>query len=257
MEANDAVKKIITAHGGEEFWNGLDALEAEISASGLLFTFKRRPVLDRVKVTAYAHEPRFVFHDFPSPGLTGELVGDSNVRVVSNEGDIVQKRENPRSAFKGFSRLLSWDDLDFIYFGGYATWNYLVAPFFFLRQGFHFEVLEPITVSSSSWFRLKVTMPENLPTHSREQIFYFDENWHLQRLDYVAEVVGGWAHAAHLCENYLNFNGLTAPTRRRVRPILFGAHPLPGPILVALDIHNILPVSRSTASDIKNSSGKS
>ena len=95
MEANDAVKKIITAHGGEEFWNGLDALEAEISASGLLFTFKRRPVLDRVKVTAYAHEPRFVFHDFPSPGLTGELVGDSEVRVVSKEGGIVQKRENP------------------------------------------------------------------------------------------------------------------------------------------------------------------
>jgi hypothetical protein len=54
-----------------------------------------------------------------------------------------------------------------------------------------------------------------------------------------------------------NLDGLMAPTRRRVRPILFGAHPLPGPILVALDIHNILPVSRSTTSDIKNSSGKS
>jgi hypothetical protein len=82
------------------------------------------------------------------------------------------------------------------------------------------------------------------------QIFYFDENWLLRRLDYVAEVVGGWAHAAHLCENYQDFNGLMAPTRRRVRPILFGDHPLPGPILVALDIHNILPVSRQTTSVI-------
>jgi len=46
-------------------------------------------------------------------------------------------------------------------------------------------------------------------------------------------------------------NRLMAPTRRRVRPILFGNHPLPGPILVALDIHNILPVSRQTTSDIQ------
>ena len=93
-------------------------------------------------------------------------------------------------------------------------------------------------------------MPDDLPTHSPKQIFYFDENWLLRRLDYVAEVVGGWAHAAHLCENYQDFNGLMAPTRRRVRPILFGDHPLPGPILVALDIHNILPVSRQTTSVI-------
>ena len=81
-------------------------------------------------------------------------------------------------------------------------------------------------------------------------MFYFDGNWHLERPDYVAEVVGGWAHAAHLFENYQNFSGLKAPTRRRVRPILFGAHPLPGPILVALDIYNILPASRATTSDL-------
>ena len=138
--------------------------------------------------------------------------------------------------------MLSWDDLDFIYFGGYATWNYLVAPFIFLRPGFHIEPLEPIRVSSASWFRLQVTMPDDLPTHSREQIFYFDENWHLRRLDYVAEVVGGWAHAAHFCEDYQDFNGFKAPTRRRVRPILFADKPLPGPILIALDIHAIRPV---------------
>lgn len=244
MKPNEAVLKIIHAHGGADFWNGLTALEAEISTSGLLFRFKKRPVLDHVKITAYTHAPRFVFHDFPSPVLAGELVGNSEVRVVDNQGHAVKKRDNPRTAFKGMSRWFSWDDLDFIYFGGYATWNYLVAPFFFLREGFDLEVLEPVTVSSSSWFRLKVTMPDDLPTHSRQQIFYFDQNWHLMRLDYVAEVIGGWAHAAHLCKNYRRFGGLMAPTRRRVRPILFGDHPLPGPTLVALDIHDIIPISR-------------
>ncbi len=43
---DETIKKIIDAHGGEDFWNGLEALEAEISAAGLLFTFKRRPVLN-------------------------------------------------------------------------------------------------------------------------------------------------------------------------------------------------------------------
>ena len=242
MEIKKAIQQIISAHGGQDFWNGIEALQAEISTSGLLFRFKRRPVLDHVKVTAYAHEPRFVFHDFPSPGLTGELVGDKEVHILSKDGDIIQKRKNPRSAFNGLGRLLSWDDLDFIYFGGYATWNYLVAPFFFLRPGFHFEGLDTVKVYSTSWFKLKVTLPDDLPTHSRKQFFYFDKNWHLQRLDYVAEVVGGWAHAAHFCENYRDFNGFKAPTRRRVRPILFSDKTLPGPILVALDIHWIYPV---------------
>jgi len=27
------------------------------------------------------------------------------------------------------------DELDFIYFGGYATWNYLTAPFLLARKG--------------------------------------------------------------------------------------------------------------------------
>ena len=89
----------------------------------------------------------------------------------------VQKRKNPRSVFKGLSRLFSWDDLDFIYFGGYATWNYLVAPFFFLRPGFNFEGIETVKVSSASWFKLKVTLPDDLPTHSQKQIFYFDKTF--------------------------------------------------------------------------------
>ena len=242
MDPTEAVKNIIAAHGGEDFWNGLEALEAEISASGLLFTFKRRPVLDHVRVTAYTREPRFVFHDFPSAGLSGELVGDTEVRIVSSDGETIQNRHNPRSAFRGLSRILSWDDLDFIYFGGYATWNYLVTPFVFLRDGFGFQMLDSVRVSSSSWSRLKVSMPDDLPTHCREQIFYFDDNWQLKRLDYVAEVVGGWAHAAHICKNYEDFSGFKAPTHRRVRPLLFTDKPLPGPILIALDIHNILPV---------------
>lgn len=244
MEPSYILGEIIDAHGGVTLWNSLEAIEAELSAWGLLFTVKRRPMLDHVKVSAKVHEARFVFHEFPFSGLTGELIGNDEVRISRRDGTILERRIQPRSAFKDLRRLIYWDSLDFIYFGGYAMWNYLTAPFIFLREGFEFEVLEPKADSSPSWTRLRVVFPDNIPTHSRAQTFYFDENWHLLRLDYTAEVVGRWARAAHFCENYRDFGGIKAPTTRRVYPVLFGSRPLPGPILVALDIFEIRPVRK-------------
>jgi hypothetical protein len=71
------------------------------------------------------------------------------------------------------------------------------------------------------------------------RISIFDEDRYLRRLDYTAEVIGAWAHAAHLCEDYKDFNGLRISTRRRIRPLFFGSNPLPAPTLVALEIHDI------------------
>ena len=233
------VQEIVEAHGGVKLWRSLDTIEAQLSAWGFLFTTKFRPTLTRVAVSASTREPRFVFHDFPAPGLTAELIGDEEVRIVAGDGDIIARRAKPRSAFKQLRRKFYWDRLDFTYFGGYATWNYLVTPFLFLRDGFDFEVLEPAKDTASPWLRLQVTFPDDVPTHCRKQIFYFDQKRYLRRVDYTAEVVGRWARAAHICENYRDFGGLNAPTRRRVHPLFFGNKPLPGPVLVALEIYSI------------------
>ncbi|MBS3907233.1 MAG: hypothetical protein KGZ49_09380 [Syntrophaceae bacterium] len=245
MAAVDAIKIVhesVEAHGGLDYWNSLEALEAEISASGFLFTAKRRPVLRHVRMRAAAHEPRFSFFDFPKPGQTAELIGNTEVRILDHEGKIIAQRENPRAAFRGLRRFFSWDDLDFTYFGGYATWNYLTAPFLLLRKGFVFKRLDPLPGALSPLIRLEVTFPEDFPTHSRKQTFYFDDQHLLRRLDYTAEVVGGWAHAAHLCEEYRTFGGIKAPTKRRALPLLFGNNPLSGPKLVELEVHHIEPI---------------
>jgi hypothetical protein len=236
--AMKTVHEAIEAHGGMEYWNSLGALEAEISARGFLFTAKRRPVLNRVRMRASTREPRFAFLDFPKPGQTSELIGNSEVRIVDSEGKVLAQREEPRRAFRGMRRQFFWDDLDFIYFGGYATWNYVTTPFLLARKGFVVEALEPL----GSLARVRVVFPDDIPTHSRTQIFYFDEERLLRRLDYTAEVVGKWAHAAHLCEEYRSFGKLKAPTRRRVLPLLFGQNPLPGPTLVELAVHDIRPL---------------
>ncbi|MBI5634335.1 MAG: hypothetical protein HZA15_12755 [Nitrospirae bacterium] len=240
--AMQIVDEVIEAHGGMEYWNSLEALDAEISASGFLFTAKQRPVLKHMRMRALTTEPGFFFYDFPKPGQTGELIGNDEVRILDSSGNIVAQRKNPREAFRGIRRLLFWDDLDFMYFGGYATWNYLTAPFILARKGFLIETLEPLQSASGQLTRLHVTFPPDIPTHSREQIFCFDDQRLLRRLDYTAEVVGGWAHAAHLCEEYRTFDRLRAPTDRRVLPLLFGHKPLPGPILVELKLHMVRPV---------------
>lgn len=241
MQKNDPreiVSQIVEAHGGAERWSGVEAIEAEISAWGLLFKLKRVPVLQHVRVRAFAREPRFVFLNFPNPGQTGEILGNAEVRIVGRDGQSVASRRQPRAAFGTLRHQFYWDTLDFIYFGGYATWNYLLFPFLFLRDGFGFEIGSP-GKGTGNWLPLQVSFPQDIPTHCAKQVFYFDEPWRLRRHDYTAEPVGRWARASHFSEEYREFDGLRAPTRRRVRPRPFGNTPLRGPILVGIDIHSM------------------
>ena len=61
----------------------------------------------------------------------------------------------------------------------------------------------------------------------------------LRRLDYVAEVIGGWAHGAHQCADHAEAGGLTFPTRRWVRPIGPGNRAMPFPTMVSLRLSEI------------------
>ena len=117
-----------------------------------------------------------------------------------------------------------------------------MTPFLFSRDGFRFEVLDPLPGRYKEWTRLRATFPDSIPIHSKVQTFYFDEERRLRRLDYTAEVVGGWARAAHSCEEYREFNGFLFPTKRRVLPLFAGNTPAPFPTLVALDVHDIQTV---------------
>lgn len=58
-------------------------------------------------------------------GSTGVFSGDS-ARILAADGQVKCEREGARQAFFGVSgvpRKLRWDDLDALYFAGYANWN--------------------------------------------------------------------------------------------------------------------------------------
>ena len=240
MNTIKELEKIVEAHGGLDYWRSLKSIDVEMSASGFLFTSKRVAPMNHGRLTISTEKPEVTIHSYPVPGQVAKFYGEGLVEIQDLSGKVLQARKNPRAMFGSLRRLLVWDALDFAYFCGYAMWNYMTMPFLLLGEGV--EVRVSTGNSLNCLTKLTVGFPKGFPTHSAIQDFYFDQDWHLQRHDYTAEVVGSWANAAHLCESYKQFSGLSLPTKRRVYPKLLFNKPLPILTLVAIDVHDVTPL---------------
>ncbi|BBX73553.1 hypothetical protein H7H78_16740 [Mycobacterium shinjukuense] len=231
------LQEVLDAHGGLARWRAAATIHARVRAGGLLI--RTRVPGNRFadyQITVHVQQARTVLDPFPRDGQRGVYEGGA-VRIESHDGQVIGSRANPRGAFVGLSGLrrnVRWDPLDSVYFAGYAMWNYLTMPFLLTREGV--EVTEGATwqEAGETWRRLNVRFPPALDTHSPEQTFYFDSAGHLRRHDYVAEVIGHWARAAHYCTDPDHAGGLMFPTRRWVRPIGPGNRSLPFPTLVSI-----------------------
>ncbi len=123
----------------------------------------------------------------------------------------MEERRNARSAFRDLRHKLWWDRLDILYFATYAMWTYVSTPFVFAREDYLVSELDPWVENGEHWRRLAVTFPEHVHTHSREQVFYIDEDGLIRRHDYTAEPIGGWAKAAHYCHDHRPSTGWWCP----------------------------------------------
>ncbi|MDQ3936469.1 MAG: hypothetical protein M3340_17755 [Actinomycetota bacterium] len=199
------VERVLDAHGGLDAWRAHDELELRYRAGGLAFASRMRglrmkPWHARVRLD----RPHTILEDYPERGRRGVLDGEH----VSIEGD--GARDNPRELFRSARRRVRWDDLDLLYFSGYAIWGYATFPFHLTLPG--------VEATETGDRTLHVRYPAGWPVHSREQTFHFDDQHLLVRNDYTAEVIGSWAHAVHLTLEHRTFDGLTFGTRRRVHP---------------------------------------
>ena len=230
----------IAAHGGMERWRSLNTIAVRISVGGGLLAAKWKLHARRGEGRTECSKPRSVFSPYSGPGRRG-VFEPNKVWIETEDGNLLQERKDPRAAFRGLRRTIYWDYLDLLYFAGYALWNYLCAPFFLAMPDFELREIEPWDEKGERWRRLQVHFPPRIPTHSREQVFYFDDRGLLRRLDYTAEVVGSWAKAAHYCFDHKTFSGLVVPTRRRVLLRRADGRAVPGPVLVWIELADVKP----------------
>jgi hypothetical protein len=237
--------EVVAAHGGTA-WDAARELSVDASCSGWAFVMKRRRgSLSNFNGTVSTSEPRVVLSPYPEPGQRG-VFEDGRVWIEDDSGRVLAERENARAYFKG-RRNLWWDDLDLLYFGGYALWGYMNAPFVFRWPGFEVEEAEPWHEGGQTWRGLRVRFPEHMPAHSPEQIYYFGADGLLRRNDYTAQVFGGWAKATHYCWEPRELSGIVVPTRRAAMPRLPNGKPLRQFVLVSIAIRGLRAVPAAGA----------
>jgi hypothetical protein len=234
---SELLDRAVSVHGGLDRADRFQQVSADVAIGGALWRLKGRPERTNVHVTVDLHQERAVFAPFKLPNHYAVFT-PHRLTVETNPGVVVEERTNPRAAFAGHTRETPWDDLDQLYFSGYAMWTYLTVPFCLTWPGFEVAEIEPWQEQDETWRRLAVTFPGDIASHSRQQTFYFGADGLLRRHDYDVEVAGGFP-AAHYVSDYQNVSGLLMATKRRVFPRQPDNLPDRTVVTIAIDLEQI------------------
>src|SRR5215831_5043793 len=120
---------------------------------------------------------------------------------------------DPRASFTGHVMDTPWDPLHRAYFMGYAQWTYLTTPFFMTMPGFEVAEISPWQEGDEVWHGLRTKFPNGVASHSKEQDFYFGDDFLLRRHDYHVEVAGGTPVAQYVYDS-VEADGISLPTKR-------------------------------------------
>jgi len=240
---NDLFKLAVDAHGGLDRWNKVKVIKVEASITGGIWYVKGKPdFLKNVVLTAETQK-EYLSVDFP--GQDKRAIFEPNRIVIERvDGTLIEARDNPAKSFEGQQRETPWDDIHVAYFVGEALWTYLNTPFLYTHEGFSTEEMPSIQVEGETWRRLKVTFPDNVKSHTREQISCFGPDGLLRRHDYTVDILGG-ATGLNYASDYRNVDGIIVPTKRRVYGYEGNYQLVKEPLLVAIDMGEITLLERS------------
>lgn len=227
----------VDAHGGLARWKEVTAIQAALSITGAIGYVKGQPdVLNDIVMVADTRRERvrttFVNDDRQS------LFEPDRVIVETKDGTLVESRDDPERSFEGQVQDTPWDAIHVAYFSGEALWTYLNTPFIYTQDRFRTEEVGSIQADGETWRRLKVTFPEEVKSHSREQIFCIGPDGLLRRHDYTVDILGG-ATGLNYASEYRDVDGIVFPTKRRVYGYEGDYQLVPEPLLVGVDIGEI------------------
>ena len=234
---NDLLKLALTSHGGLDRWNHVTSITVDASITGALWDLKGNghalkevrfevdTTKQQVTIDIDAQERRIVFQPH-------------RIVIQKNTGELIDNRDNPESSFDGHRLDTPWDDLHLGYFVGEALWTYLTTPFIYSWPGFASEEISAIDIEGETWRRLKVTFPDDIHTHTRQQIACFGPDGLLRRHDFTIDVLGG-ATGMLYATDYRNVDDIIIPTRRRGYAWQGDYERVDEPLLVAIDMRDI------------------
>ncbi len=234
---NELLHLAVTAHGGLERWNKVNALKVAASITGAIWFVKRKgDALKNVVMTAETKRERLTM-DFPGQDRRS-IFEPTRIVMEKADGTLIEARDNPEKSFEGQQRETPWDDIHVAYFGSEALWTYLTTPFLYTYEGFESEEISSLQVGGETWRRLKVTFPNTVKSHTREQISCFGPDGLLRRHDYTVDILGG-ATGLNYATNYREVDGIIVPTTRRIYAYEGDYRLVKEPLLVAIDMGEI------------------
>jgi hypothetical protein len=206
---------VLRASGGLDQWRRMQRYTLHLSIGGVLVHRKCSAArLKELVVDGTVHEQSLEIVGFSASDRRALYRADW-VALEGADGRRLDERHASPAEFR--SRLNSpvWDDLQLAHYCGYLIWNYVNVPFFLGDPDFRAEELEPVIEQGETWHRLKVEFPARVVTHAPEQVFYFDREAHLRRLDYTADFESS-APVAQLFSGHQRFSGILVPTLCRM-----------------------------------------
>ena len=235
---NDLLKTAVEAHGGMKRWHEVNTIRVAASITGAIWFVKGQgDYLKNIVMTAHTKQEKLVT-DFP--GQDKRFLFEPPKLVMERaDRTTLQVREDSEKSFAGQTRETPWDDLHVAYFQGEALWTYLTTPFLYTWDGFVTEEIASIQVEGETWRRLKVTFPEYVKSHTREQISCFGPDGLLRRHDYTVDILGG-ATGLNYASGYRNVDGIVIPTKRRIYAYEGNYEPVMDPLLVSIDMGEIV-----------------
>jgi len=234
---NDLLQLAVKAHGGLERWNQIRTITVAASLTGAIWFVKGQgDYLKDVVMTVDTTKERLIT-DFPGQDKRF-IFGPQRLVMETRDGILLQQRDNPQEIFVGQSRDTPWDDLQVAYFQGEALWTYLNTPFLYTRPGFVTEEIASIQVGDEQWRRLKITFPDSIKSHTREQISCFGPDGLLRRHDYTVDILAG-ATGLNYATDYRDVDGIIFPTKRRIYAYEGDYQLVPEPLLVKIDMGEI------------------
>jgi hypothetical protein len=199
-------------------YSNLGGIEVKFEFTGATLALKNRPEHLVVTATVSTKEQKVTYRGLGGAADEQWIFTPNRVfKQKTSDGTIIASRENPRAFFAEHKLETHWDDLHFIYFCGYALWQYFNFPYLLARDDVTAQELEPHNEAGQTWRVLQVTFPDPFvfASHSKIQKYYFNQDFVLQRHDYAPDVIAS-SPAAHYSYDPVVVGGMTFPTLRRV-----------------------------------------